>query len=396
VSLAVDGATLLVGGTPIQGAISSALDANIGTATTNITTLDANLGTVVGTTITGINANIGTTVGTTIPALDANLGTVVGTTITGINANLGTVVGTTVPTLDANLGTATTNITTINANLGTVVGTTVPGINANIGGFQTYANSQISSLNANIGITVGTTIPALDANVGTIVGTTIPTLDANVGTIVGTTIPTLDANLGTATTNITTIDANLGTATTNITTIDANLGTATTNITTIDANVGAFQTYSNAQGYISNVVEDTTPQLGGNLDMNSKSITGSLKFDDGAQEKFATLTGSTGVVAFDCANGHLFYNTGASGDITANFTNLVLAAEYATNLTVIINQDATPREVTAVQIGGVGQTIEWQGGVAPTGNANGIDSFSFTILNDGGTYVVLGQMVDFT
>ena len=30
-----------------------------------------------------------------------------------------------------------------------------------------------------------------------------------------------------------------------------------------------------AFGFISNVVEDTTPQLGGNLDLNSKNITGS-------------------------------------------------------------------------------------------------------------------------
>ena len=59
-------------------------------------------------------------------------------------------------------------------------------------------------------------------------------------------------------------------------------------------------------------------------------------------------------------------------------------------------QGATPYEVTAVQIGGVAQTINWQGGTPPTGNANGIDSFSFTVLNDSGTYVVLGQMVDFT
>jgi len=156
--------------------------------------------------------------------------------------------------------------------------------------------------------------------------------------------------------------------------------------------------------------------LGGDLDVGGNSIVsasngpiniapngtgaielnGQVKFAEGAEEKFATLTGSTGVVAHDCDNGHVFYHTGASGDITANFTNLGLTAEYATNLTVIINQGATPYEVTAVQIGGAAQTINWQGGSAPTGNANGIDSFSFTILNDGGTYVVLGQMVDFT
>ena len=53
-------------------------------------------------------------------------------------------------------------------------------------------------------------------------------------------------------------------------------------------------------------------------------------------------------------------------------------------------------KLSSSQIGGAAQTINWQGGSAPTGNANGIDSFPFTILNDGGTYVVLGQMVDFT
>ena len=123
---------------------------------------------------------------------------------------------------------------------------------------------------------------------------------------------------------------------------------------------------------------------------------GNATFDTGTEEAFDTLTGSTGTVTHDCNNGHVFYHTGASGDITANFTNLGLTAEFATNLTVIINQGATPYEVTAVQIGGAAQTINWQGGSQPTGNANGIDAFSFTILNDSGTYVVLGQMVDFT
>ena len=123
---------------------------------------------------------------------------------------------------------------------------------------------------------------------------------------------------------------------------------------------------------------------------------GGIQIEKGVQEKFATITSASGVTALDCSNGHVHYLTGASGDITANFTNLTLTAEYAVNLMVIINQGATPYEVTAVQIGGSAQTINWQGGSAPTGNANGIDAFSFTILNDGGSYVVLGQMVDFT
>ena len=131
--------------------------------------------------------------------------------------------------------------------------------------------------------------------------------------------------------------------------------------------------------------------VGGDITFNGDAI-----FNTGTEEAFHTVTGASGVTALDCDNGHIFYKTGCTGDITANFTNLGLTAEYATNLTVIINQGGTPYEVTAVQIGGSAQTINWQGGSQPTGNANGIDAFSFTILNDGGTYVVLGQMVDFT
>jgi len=159
--------------------------------------------------------------------------------------------------------------------------------------------------------------------------------------------------------------------------------------------------YSTFDGAFSSLTSKPTTLAGyGITDAANTSaettFTADVKFDTGVEEKFATLTGSTGVVAHDCDNGHVFYHTGAAGDITANFTNLGLTAEYATNLTVIINQGATPYEVTAVQIGGAAQTINWQGGSAPTGNANGIDSFSFTILNDCGSIVVLGQMVDFT
>ena len=151
---------------------------------------------------------------------------------------------------------------------------------------------------------------------------------------------------------------------------------------------GSSQTAISAADGIATLLFENTAVL--------NTTAGGIQIEQGVEEKFATLTGSTGVVAHDCDNGHVFYHTGAAGDITANFTNLGSTQEYATNLTVIINQGATPYEVTAVQIGGAAQTINWQGGSAPTGNANGIDSFSFTILNDGGTYVVLGQMVDFT
>ena len=161
----------------------------------------------------------------------------------------------------------------------------------------------------------------------------------------------------------------------------------------VDTNVfdGAFSSLSGKPttlgGYgITDAVSPTT----------ETTFTKDVHFNRGVEEKFATLTGQSGVVAHNWNDGHVFYHTTPAGDITANFINVNLTAEYATNVTIIINQGATPYIITAVQIAGSGQTINWQGGSAPTGNANGIDSFSFTILNDGGTYVVLGQMVDFT
>tara|TARA_B100000902_G_scaffold82226_1_gene86793 strand:- start:175 stop:2949 length:2775 start_codon:yes stop_codon:yes gene_type:complete len=138
----------------------------------------------------------------------------------------------------------------------------------------------------------------------------------------------------------------------------------------------------------------------GNVTFDTDLAVGaSLKLGMGVEEKFSTTNGATGVTELSCVYGHVHYLTAPAGNVTANFTNLnggSLTAEYATNVTVIVNQGATARIVSAVQIGGSAQTINWQGGSAPTGTSNGIDAFSFTILNDGGTYVVLGQMVDFT
>jgi hypothetical protein len=128
----------------------------------------------------------------------------------------------------------------------------------------------------------------------------------------------------------------------------------------------------------------------------SATFNGNAIFDTGVQEKFATLTGSTGTVTHDCDNGHIFYHTTPAADWTANFTNLGLTAEYATTLSIVIAQGATAYIPTAVQIGGVAQTILWQGGSQPSGTTSGTDVVAFSILNDGGTYVVMGQLVGFS
>ena len=179
-------------------------------ANSEIQTLDANLGTVVGTTIPSINANIGayqayantsiTTINNNVSA--ANLAIADNTSdITTVNANVAaanSAIGTNstnITTLDANLGTATTNISTLDANLGTAT-TNISTLDANVGAYQGWANAAFAFTS---------TVDALDANVGsqqTYANTqfatvaSFDTLDANVGTVVGTTFPTLNANIG--------------------------------------------------------------------------------------------------------------------------------------------------------------------------------------------------------
>ena len=153
------------------------------------------------------------------------------------------------------------------------------------------------------------------------------------------------------------------------------IGTASTSGTTIS--IGAE-------------VNNTSVNMYGVTEFGARAI-----FNRGVHEKFLTITGATGVVDHNTMNGHVFYHTGAAANWTANFTNLTLAQEDATNIAIIIDQGNTAYMPTAVQIGGVAQTIVWQGNSTPTGTDNGKNVVSFTILNDGGTYVVLGQSTSF-
>ena len=173
------------------------------------------------------------------------------------------------------------------------------------------------------------------------------------------------------------------------------------NVAYNDSNVASFlstNSYSNVAYGNTEVQAYLDAQNYSNTAVSSSSettFTADVKFNTGVEERFQTLTGQSGTVIHNCNDGHVFYHTTPASDITANFINLGLTAEYTTSITIIINQGVSPRVISAVQIGGSAQTIEWQGGSAPSGTANSIDAFSFTILNDAGSYIVLGQMVDF-
>jgi hypothetical protein len=122
---------------------------------------------------------------------------------------------------------------------------------------------------------------------------------------------------------------------------------------------------------------------------------GNVILGKGVFEKFQTKTDATGTVEHDCLNGHIFYHTSPDANWTANFTNLNIATGYATSVTIVVTQGGTGYYPNAVQIGGVGQTINWLANTTPTPSANRTDVVTFSIINNAGTYTVLGQLTGF-
>lgn len=95
-----------------------------------------------------------------------------------------------------------------------------------------------------------------------------------------------------------------------------------------------------------------------------------------------------------------------NGTVSANFdvsVNNVYNSGCAYSITLIVNQGATayiPQNLIIGSYGGYSgatQTISWQGGLTPTGNANKKDVFTFSWLQSGSqaAAIVLGQMVSF-
>ena len=176
-------------------------------------------------------------------------------------------------------------------------------------------------------------------------------------------------------------------------------GASATNAVALGYYANAAGDYSVAIGKNASATGNDTIALGGattlvkvdgTLDVSGFKVSGDV------EEKFTTLTGSSSVVTHDCSTAAIFYHTGATGDFTINLTNINSTQEYAKGIAVVVSQGATAYMPTALQIGGSVQTINWQGGSAPSGTDSGIDVISFTILNDGGTYVVLGQSVAYS
>lgn len=149
-----------------------------------------------------------------------------------------------------------------------------------------------------------------------------------------------------------------------------------------------------------NAVATFDQDLNTTNNVSFSSVSTSLTVSDSSKlgkivEIFSGIADATDVVTHDCTNNHIFYHTSIDSNFTANFTNLNLANNEATSLTIVLNQGVTAYIANTVQIEGNSQTIKWFANTEPTGNANGVDVMSFSVLNNSGTFIVLGQLSAF-
>ena len=123
----------------------------------------------------------------------------------------------------------------------------------------------------------------------------------------------------------------------------------------------------------------------------SLTVTGSTTVG-AVVENLINSVGSTGTVAFDTSKQGIFYVNRPAGIITANFTNVPTADLKVITPTVIFSQSSPAYSITAIQIDGAAQTLNWANNTTPTATANKQDVFGFSLIRSGSTWKVLGQM----
>lgn len=163
--------------------------------------------------------------------------------------------------------------------------------------------------------------------------------------------------------------------------------------------MGAFNPNGAVELYYDNAKKFETTSTG-------ISVTGGITVDSTSsfeeiKEKVSVDSSTTGTITHALATGPaiVFCNVDQTANRTVNLTgaNTFLDTGQSTTVVILFKQGSTAYYPNAFQIDGAAVTPEWQGGSAPTdGNANSIDSYSYTIIKTASsTYTVLASKTQF-
>jgi hypothetical protein len=185
--------------------------------------------------------------------------------------------------------------------------------------------------------------------------------------------------------------------------------TGTTGLTgALTANVANITTATITTGNITTAnvttMSGTTNYTGKQTFTGSSSVLSS-KFVNSLETTTVSATAATGTINYDVTTQSvLYYTTNASANWTVNFRgngttslNTLMATGEAITVVFLVSQGATAYYNNAVQIDGASVTPKYQGGTAwSSGNASGIDAYSYTIVKTGSaTFTVFAAQTQF-
>ena len=180
--------------------------------------------------------------------------------------------------------------------------------------------------------------------------------------------------------------------------------TGTTGLTgALTANVANITTSNITTANVA-TMSGTTNYTGQQTFTGSSSILSS-KFVNSLETTTVSATAATGTINYDVTTQSvLYYTTNASANWTVNFRassgtslNTAMATGEAITVVFLVSQGATAYYNSAVQIDGSSVTPKYQGGTAwSSGNASGIDAYSYTIVKTGSaTFTVFASQTQF-
>lgn len=151
-----------------------------------------------------------------------------------------------------------------------------------------------------------------------------------------------------------------------------------------------YLTQNNASATYSTIA---SPTFTGTSAFSNVQITGILDLQE-LRETVVNSSITSNILTANFLNGSIFYLASAPGaNFTLNLTNLPLIDLKTQTVSVVTTQGATGYIPNVFQLDGVGQTIRWIGGSAPspTNSAGKIDIFNFTIFRTASSTIVIGN-----
>jgi len=150
---------------------------------------------------------------------------------------------------------------------------------------------------------------------------------------------------------------------------------------------------TNVQAYDANTVFDDVASTFTATQTFAGSTTAlGAVFQDAAEVTTISATAATGTINYDVTTQSvLYYTTNASANWTVNVRgngttslNTLMSTGQALTVVFLVTQGATAYYNNALTIDGSSVTPKYQGGTAPTsGNASGVDAYSYTIVKTG-------------